>query len=84
MKTSEPMMQFRGELVVITDVSIMEDMSVGIPRHVEDFNLRRQDGSLVSLDIIETMTDEEYTELNDVVWEHERSIYFDWPTLEDE
>lgn len=59
---------FRGELVEVTDISIMEDRSVGIGWHVEDFNLRRDDGTKVPDSDIESLTDEELKAIDTAVW----------------
>lgn len=65
--------EFRGQTVTVTDISIMEDRSVGINWHVEDFRLRRDDGSFVPDSDIENMTDAELDVLNTAVWNAQES-----------
>lgn len=55
-------MPFRGQVVHVIDIIIVEDLSVGIAWHVEDFNLVSADGK--TLPTVENMTDDELDVLN--------------------
>jgi hypothetical protein len=61
----------------VADYSIFSDMSVGIPRHIDDVTLKDAEGNTFP----DELTDDEWDDVAKVVWEMEQAEYEDYIEL---